>query len=130
MLRKVGDFMGIDVKTFINVISKLEKVQNSIIYLDMEHRDLMIIRLGLLNEKLAEYGISVEELKEIDQTSELEAKRSKNETFLARKEEQVKLIKKEIILSNRAIAGKKGQRQQKIQTDRLDRNFNETKDDF
>jgi len=119
----------INTKTFTNVIKELEGVQKSIFYLDIEHRDLIKIRLSLLNEKLSKYGISKEDLEKIDKISDLESRKSKVESYVARKEEEVNKIKKEIMLSHK-VEGKKEQRQKNIQLNRVDRTHKETKNDF
>lgn len=122
--------MALNIKDFTRVIRQLDYVQRSVIYLDVEHREILAIRMKMLNQELKNHGISDKELENIEGQSEMEMKKKKVRSEIERKKKLVNELKKEIMLSNKTLNGKKEQAQKKIQIDRLDRAHEETKDDF
>jgi hypothetical protein len=122
--------MVINTSVFTEVIKKFENIQKVIAHINSEHRDLLIIRLKLLNGKLKEYGASIDDINDTITQADVETQRVKVQTDIERKNQQIDKIKKEIILSSKAVKGKKEQRQKKIQLDRVDRMQDETQNDF
>ena len=122
--------MALENKIFTNIIRKLEKAKESLIYLKTEHREIITVRVNLLNQKLAEHGISSEDLSKIQEYSDVELGKRKLKQNISRKEKEVEQVRKEIILSKKGLTSKDAQRQKKIQLDRVDRLKKENENQF